>query len=170
MSSLNLGNMRTPEQKKKHAEYMKQYYQDHKDHEHKVRKQRRDKRTPEQRAIDDQRVKDWLIAHPDRAEEIKKKNFRLRGREYKSNALFRLYGITLDQYEEMLKSQNGVCKICGDPPQGGKTSTSSLHVDHNHVTGNVRALLCNRCNLAVGLLRDNPGLAEKTVEYLKEFK
>ena len=51
--------------------------------------------------------------------------------------LRRTYGITLEQYDLILESQNGVCAVCGEPPKGLR-----LSVDHDHKTGIVRGLLC----------------------------
>lgn len=59
----------------------------------------------------------------------------------------RLYSLTVEEYEQMLRNQNGVCAICGTAPKKKR-----LHVDHNHYTGKVRALLCAGCNLIAGFL------------------
>jgi Recombination endonuclease VII len=59
------------------------------------------------------------------------------------------YGLTVEQYQEMVRQQNGVCAICGRPPKGGK-KTKRLSVDHCHKTGRIRGLLCTRCNIALG--------------------
>lgn len=61
--------------------------------------------------------------------------------------LLRLYGITLEQFQELSDAQGGVCAICRKPPPEGKR----LAVDHCHSTGAVRALLCIACNAAVGI-------------------
>ena len=58
----------------------------------------------------------------------------------------KLYGITPKEYESMLVKQNGLCFICGNPPTG----RFSLGVDHNHVTSEVRVLLCSGCNWLAG--------------------
>jgi|SRR5215469_9672883 len=50
-------------------------------------------------------------------------------------------GVTEEEYERLLKEQDGGCAICGNPPKSRR-----LHVDHNHRTGKVRGLLCFRCN------------------------
>jgi hypothetical protein len=60
------------------------------------------------------------------------------------------YGITHSDYEGMLTAQHGHCAICPNtPPANGW-----LSVDHCHATGEVRGLLCNKCNLGLGLLGD----------------
>ena len=60
--------------------------------------------------------------------------------------LKRKYGMTLEDYERMLEAQGGVCAICGEPRPEERT----LHVDHDHETGEIRGLLCFRCNNALG--------------------
>jgi hypothetical protein len=65
------------------------------------------------------------------------------------------YGISIEEYEAMLEAQGGVCAVCGKAESVVKTkagTVSELAVDHNHATGRVRGLLCNKCNLAVGHL------------------
>lgn len=83
------------------------------------------------------------------------------------------YGITLERYDELLKKQNNVCAICGNPQMTSDKWGSPhrrLRVDHNHVTKNVRGLLCHNCNAGLGHFRDSPNLLKKAIEYLsKEF-
>jgi hypothetical protein len=80
----------------------------------------------------------------------------------KDAELQRLYGITVNQYLDILSSQNGVCKICYK-----KCKTKSrLSVDHDHNTGRVRGLLCNRCNRALGMFEDDTELLLSAVAYL----
>jgi hypothetical protein len=62
------------------------------------------------------------------------------------------YGITQEQYEEMLSEQNGGCAICGITEA---TNGRRLAVDHDHQTGEVRGLLCNNCNVAVGIIENS---------------
>lgn len=86
-----------------------------------------------------------------------------------SNAyLKRTYSITLERYRELFEMQKGRCAICG----GEGFLMASYHknklvVDHDHVTGEVRGLLCHNCNRALGLLKDNPELAQRAADYLK---
>lgn len=82
--------------------------------------------------------------------------------------LRRTYGLTLTQYNEMLDAQGGVCAICGTSDPKGKSGTYFV-VDHNHETGNNRGLLCNRCNRAIGLLGESPGVLNSAIEYLKRY-
>ena len=73
------------------------------------------------------------------------------------------YGISLAVYDYIWDRQKGVCKICGLPNKDGK----KLSVDHDHKTGKVRGLLCNRCNRGLGVFRDDPEILHKATEYLK---
>lgn len=77
--------------------------------------------------------------------------------------LIRKYGITAEQYAEMLFLQGGVCAICKGP---GK-AYGRLHVDHNHETGRIRGLLCNTCNAGLGQLRDDVELLRAAIAYLE---
>lgn len=94
-----------------------------------------------------------------------------RARSYK-----RLYGITPEEYNALLKKQKGVCAICEQPPRslpsrtipGDVTATARLHVDHDHDTGAVRALLCTSCNRGIGLLKHDIALLQAAIEYLRQ--
>lgn len=76
--------------------------------------------------------------------------------------LKRLYGITLEQYVDMFANQGGVCAICEEECKTKK----SLSVDHDHRTGKVRGLLCNRCNRALGMFQDSPDLLLRAARYV----
>lgn len=84
--------------------------------------------------------------------------------------LQRKFGITLDQYNEMLVAQNGVCKLCNRPERAKQKSTGkvkSLAVDHCHDSNRVRGLLCYHCNHIIACLGDNEESAEKLLMYMK---
>jgi hypothetical protein len=82
--------------------------------------------------------------------------------EYKRAERFRrLYGITLEQYEEMRISQNSLCAICDREEE-------LLFVDHDHSTGKVRGLLCRDCNAMLGLAMDNTRILDRAITYLKD--
>jgi len=84
----------------------------------------------------------------------------------RNNHLTRKYGITLEKYNEMLEKQNSVCAICGHKEE--LRQDENLCVDHNHETNKVRGLLCNRCNTAIGLLRDDVNTIQQAINYLRE--
>lgn len=92
-----------------------------------------------------------------------KNKYKDRKRKYD---LLRDHGITYDEYLEVLINQNYSCKICGDKPNGLGVNGMFLHVDHDHSNGAIRGLLCNRCNLGLGLFRDNCKYLSNAIEYL----
>jgi recombination endonuclease VII len=98
------------------------------------------------------------------------------GRTYnhsRRDSLRHKYNLSLEEFEEMSLQQGNVCAICNEKPHG-----SNLSVDHDHnccpgvrSCGRcVRSLICQRCNTALGLLRDNPVLADKAAAYLRGWK
>lgn len=74
------------------------------------------------------------------------------------------YGLSSAERDAMVVRQGGACASCGDVP------TSTLNVDHDHVTGQVRDLLCARCNTALGLLLESPGRIEALARYLRRHQ
>ncbi len=83
-------------------------------------------------------------------------------------AKLKKYGLTEEQYQEMLDKSGNKCWICGNPPkQGGK----ALHIDHSHKSGKVRGLLCWFCNMRlIGKVGDKSNAVElflKAAEYIK---
>jgi len=80
----------------------------------------------------------------------------------RASYLMRKYGITPDLYDEMLEAHDGVCAICRQPRPDERT----LHVDHDHATGEIRGLLCFRCNNAIGDFREEYELFLKAADYL----
>jgi hypothetical protein len=76
-----------------------------------------------------------------------------------------LYGITPEQYSGMLAAQGGRCAVCRSDQWPGKGS--SPHVDHDHATGKVRALLCTNCNNGLGSFGDDPARLRAAAAYLE---
>lgn len=90
--------------------------------------------------------------HKDKAEFYKKN---------RRSILKRRFGLTEIAYETMLKDQDYCCALCfKEDPQ------RNLSVDHDHITGQVRGLLCNKCNRALGLFSDNREILQRAVDYL----
>ena len=75
------------------------------------------------------------------------------------------HGISIEQYEHMLEDQNYLCAVCQRYPQANLKNP--WHVDHDHVTGKVRGILCHSCNTALGNLNDDPDILERALNYLR---
>lgn len=73
--------------------------------------------------------------------------------------LKRKYGLSEENFDRMVREQGGRCALCNEPEK--------LCVDHDHETGQVRALLCRPCNIALGALRDNSALMRKAADYVE---
>lgn len=119
--------------------------------------------------------KEWREARPDyqQSEHIReyKRNWSIRNAENVAKKrriryFGARYGVTVEQYEDMLKNQNGVCAICNN-----KCSVRErLSIDHCHDTKIVRGLLCNSCNLGLGYFKDTPERLESAAKYLRADK
>lgn len=72
------------------------------------------------------------------------------------------YGLTPEQYAAMREAQGNACALCNVVP------VEVLRVDHDHVTGKVRALLCRKCNTGIGFLGDSVPLVMRAVLYLQK--
>jgi hypothetical protein len=83
----------------------------------------------------------------------------------KEKNLRRGYGITLEQHDHMLTEQGSVCKVCGQ-----LASSDQLVIDHDHNTGIVRALLCRKCNVALGMMDEDPERIQQLKEYAEWCK
>jgi hypothetical protein len=79
-----------------------------------------------------------------------------------SQKLFK-YGLSTEQISVMYEKQQGLCPIC-------KKGFRELVVDHCHLTGRIRALLCNSCNKGLGFLRDDQQTMQNAILYLEEHK
>jgi hypothetical protein len=77
--------------------------------------------------------------------------------------LKRYYGLTVAEHQALLLGQGGACAIC----TGDNGERRDLAVDHCHKTQKVRGLLCDRCNQAIGLFKDNPTLLRAAIAYLE---
>lgn len=77
------------------------------------------------------------------------------------------HGITQREYEVMLANQGGKCAICGLKP---KAFDTQLVVDHDHFTGKIRGLLCQKCNLGLGHFDDDVNSLNMAIKYLEAQK
>lgn len=105
------------------------------------------------------------------ANERRKRYVRDNPHRIKEQDLRRKFGISLSKYQEMLDRQGGVCAICGKAEtHANQYRVLALAVDHSHITGDVRGLLCHACNTAIGLLGENPVLFAAAVVYLSQHQ
>lgn len=82
---------------------------------------------------------------------------------HRESRLRRLYGLTPLQYDDLFKKQNYQCAICGETKFNYR-----MAVDHDHKTGKIRGILCHFCNRALGLMKDDINLLNKSIKYLKQ--
>ena len=91
----------------------------------------------------------------------------------RNGQLKKKYKITLETYNKKLLEQNSVCAICLKAETRIDTKTgqiSALCVDHDHDTGQIRGLLCYKCNSALGMFRDDPIIVNRASNYLNQYK
>ena len=133
------------------SEYMIAYRQKNKDKLRTYQREYNNTHKEERKARDSKRKQDnpeeWQLR--ERTTQIKKR-----------------YGITIDTYDEMLEEQQGCCKICGIHE---RELNKRLHVDHSHITGEVRGLLCTQCNTGIGMLQDSPEIIDAAAAYLRSY-
>lgn len=97
---------------------------------------------------------------------------KLHPERFRNAELKKKYGITLEQYDQMLELQKGVCAICSKPEiqKSRNGEVQGLSVDHCHRTGKVRQLLCAGCNTGIGSLRNDPEILQAAINYLLKHK
>lgn len=105
-------------------------------------------KSAEQKARDCERARRWRLEHPE---------------QYREQRWLRYYGINAETYHHLLESQGNRCAICGTE---SCASGHHMSVDHDHLTGKVRGLLCKACNMGLGKFHDSPDLLRNAIEYL----
>jgi hypothetical protein len=102
------------------------------------------------------KLKEWshaMTINPDDREQAKR--LAARARHLKTK-----YNMSLEDEAELVRRQSGACAICGERPD-------ELHVDHSHITGRVRGLLCLSCNAGIGFYKDDHNLTARATMYLR---
>jgi hypothetical protein len=93
----------------------------------------------------------WAKNNPDKKKKISRKSH-----------LIKNYNIDLETQNFLIKLQNNKCKIC-------HKELKNFHVDHSHITGKVRAILCHHCNVLLGNAKDSIDILKSAVDYLKKY-
>ncbi len=107
------------------------------------------------------RNQSWKLANYDRYRE----NWNL---WYAEKGRFKRYKLTPEMFLYIEEKQQGVCAICKQPES--MPNKSRLCIDHDHVTNQVRGLLCNKCNVGLANFRDNIQYLTNAVEYLQKHE
>jgi hypothetical protein len=122
--------------------------------------QTRRKRNPEKnRAY----KKTWRDKHLERERARERAFCAAHPEKIRAKRLHWKYGLSLAAFDYLLNGQGGVCAICGTSDWGGYGPV----VDHDHIAGIVRGILCNRCNVAAGMIGDDPDRAGRLEAYLR---
>lgn len=114
----------------------------------------------------------WHLKNKERIRPLQKKwrddNPEKTKEQYRRSDLKKKFGITVLEFDELFKKQNGVCKICLNPETSTRGGNKrNISVDHDHKTGKIRGLLCNNCNRAMGLFKDDIKILIRVIDYLK---
>jgi hypothetical protein len=112
-----------------------------------------------------ERATQWRIDNPERfaAYQAEYRNRPERKRKMRDLYYRRTFGISADDFDAMLEAQGGCCAICGCRPE----REASLHVDHDHATGQIRGIVCLNCNQGLGKFGDDPAVLERAAAYLR---
>jgi hypothetical protein len=114
------------------------------------------------------RVTEWRKANPEHFSDWQRtyRNRPERKRAMRDLYYRRTYGLTADEIDAMLAAQDGGCAICGRLP----TRLASLHLDHDHETGEVRGLLCIDCNQGIGKFHEDAARLRAAADYLERCR
>ena len=105
---------------------------------------------------------DYKKKNPETKKEISRREYQKNKRKYIDSHYLRRYGISHDNYDEMVKNQNGLCAICQAQHR------KKLVIDHCHKSGKVRELLCGNCNRLIGESKEDVAILSNAIEYLKK--
>lgn len=109
---------------------------------------------------------EWKQAHAATVQKNKRESYQRHAERYKERQRQRSiqrYGLSVEAFDALNRAQGGLCAICRQPPD-----TPRLMIDHDHATGRVRGLLCRRCNIGLGLMRDDVAILYAAIAYLVE--
>jgi len=118
--------------------------------------------------------KKWVENNRSKSIEYSKKHRLLNPEKVKftiKKTRLKKYGLSIEEYDKMIKEQNNKCAICGCEEKGRRKNGRliKLAIDHDHKTDKVRGLLCVNCNTAIGLTKENLFILIKIIEYLRSF-
>lgn len=109
--------------------------------------------------------KKWYEQNPSKNREWCKQYYSKNKHKWRERSYKNKYGLTIEEVNEMLLSQNNQCPIC----QSAFKKTKYMNIDHNHQTGKMRQILCSKCNTAIGLLDENIERFRRAIDYLHKW-
>jgi hypothetical protein len=109
----------------------------------------------------------WYLKNKERLKNTFKSRYQTTKEAVRAANLKNYYGISLEQYAALFKQQQGCCAICS---MSQEQLSTKLCVDHNHATGEIRGLLCSRCNFGLGSFKDNPDVMIKAAAYVSPLE
>ena len=114
----------------------------------------------------------WRDENIEKVKKSRKKTYEKNRERYvnitRKGQVKRKYGLSMEEYEIIAENQNYRCAICNKHKNNNKKGYN-LAIDHSHITGEVRGLLCSKCNLALGGFEDNEELLLNALLYLKKY-
>lgn len=119
----------------------------------------------------------WLAARPEKVARYREGVAKRKAEDperfrsyFRNRHVMKTYGVTTEWYNEKFAKQGGVCAICGGSPDIHNHGITRLAIDHSHITGKVRELLCNGCNVGLGSFGDSPERLELAAQYLRNHR
>lgn len=110
--------------------------------------------------------KRWNKEHRDHVVAYAKERHKRFPNERRAWKLARKYGLTIEEYNQMVSDQDNRCAICDNTPST-KDLGHKLHIDHDHKTGKVRELLCSDCNKGLGHFHDDINKLQAAIRYIR---
>lgn len=114
-----------------------------------------------------ERVRLYRKQNPAKVKETKRESDGRHPARTRARHLKELYDLTLEEADAMAIAQEHRCAVCGTDDPGSRGAHSTWTVDHDHITARVRGLLCARCNRALGLFKDDPGVLRAAADYIE---
>jgi hypothetical protein len=113
----------------------------------------------------------WEKRNPGKVKNIRHSVYLNNVKENRKKAIIRNFKISKEEFDILHEKQGNLCAICKNPETVKNKSTNdirALAIDHSHVTGKIRGLLCHTCNRGIGLFRDSCEILNNAINYLKE--
>ena len=140
-------------------EYSRRYYAEHREE----RQEYQRRYSAEHREEVAARHEKYRAAHLEQYRKYRRTAYAKCPKTMRAWHLKKQYNLTLEDYDLMLTGQAGACAVCGN------LDKNTLHVDHDHITGKMRWLLCSGCNRGLGGFRDDPDLLRRAAAMLEDW-